>query len=261
MSSILDRPVAVRSIGTRAHAASGPAPAPSQPRRSAGSTRSRLAPRRPREDHVILFATFALVGIGVLEVFSSSAMNFLNTPAGPYATGVRQLLYALIGIGAMLLLSELDYRIWRRLALPGLGVAIALLIAVVLPGVVTDRDLNRSLVLGPISIHAAEVAKLALVLFLADHLSRRGHALDDARGTLLPALLALSVCAGLVLVEPDLGTAVVIGLTGFTLLFVGGLPLRWLFPLGLAGALLGAASIALRSYQSARLVGFLDRMW
>mgnify|MGYP003335497269 FL=1 len=151
-----------------------------------------------------------------------------------------------------------SYRVWRRLATPAIVVAIGMLVAVLLPFVTTDRNLNRALVVGPATVHAAEFAKLAIVLYLADLLSRRGHALDDFRGTILPAGGAIVLCAGLIILEPDLGTAVVVGVTGFSMLFVGGLPLRWLIPAGIGAALLGLASIALRSYQSARLGGFLD---
>ena len=258
MTSIVERPASIRTIGARPHLASGPAPATAGGRRASGRLGSRLLPLRPPEDRLILFSALALVGIGVLEVFSSSAMNFLNTADGPYGTGGRQLLYALLGIGVMLVISQYDYRVWRRLATPAIFVALGLLFAVLLPFVTTDRNLNRAFVVGPVSVHAAEFAKLALVLYLADLLSRRGHALDDFRGTILPAGGAILLCAGLIMLEPDLGTAVVVGVTGFSMLFVGGLPLRWLVPAGLGAALLGVASIALRSYQSARLGGFLD---
>ena len=158
----------------------------------------------------------------------------------------------------MLVISQYDYRVWRRIATPAIVIAIGLLLAVLLPFVTTDRNLNRAVVVGPVSVHAAEFAKLALVLYLADLLSRRGHALDDFRGTALPAGGAILLCTGLIMLEPDLGTAVVVGATGFSMLFVGGLPLRWLVPAGLCAALLGVVSIAVRSYQSARLGGFLD---
>ena len=258
MTSIVERPASVRTIGARPHRASGQAPAMAGGRRASGRLGSRLLPHRPPEDRLILFSALALVGIGVLEVFSASAMNFLKTADGPYGTGGRQLLYALLGIGVMLFTSQYDYRIWRRLATPAIIAALGLLIAVLLPFVTTDRNLNRAFVVGPVSVHAAEFAKLALVLYLANLLSRRGHALDDFRGMILPAGGAILLCAGLIMLEPDLGTAVVVGVTGFSMLFVGGLPLRWLVPAGLGAALLGVASIALRSYQSARLGGFLD---
>jgi cell division protein FtsW len=258
MTSIVERPASIRTIGVRPHIATGATPVAEGGRRAAGRLASRLSPLRPPEDRLILFSALALVGIGVLEVFSASAMNFLNTPDGPYGTGSRQLLYALLGIGVMLVVSQYDYRVWRRLAAPSILVALALLVAVLLPFVATDRNLNRAIVVGPMTIHAAEFAKLALVLYLSDVLSRRGHALDDFRGTILPAGGAILLCAGLIMLEPDLGTAVVVGVTGFSMLFVGGLPLRWLVPAGLGAALLDLASIALRSYQSARLGGFLD---
>ncbi len=180
-----------------------------------------LRVQRPPEDQWILLPALFLVALGVLMVFSSSALNSLAATDDPYFMGWRQALFAACGLGAMALLSQWDYRRWRSLSTPLLLVAFGLLCAVmVLP---TEQGLRRALTVGPISIHAAEVAKLALVLFLADFLSRRGHALAE-QSTLLPALLAIGLSFGLVLVEPDLGTATVMAGVGFAVFFTAGAP-------------------------------------
>ena len=188
-------------------------------------------------------------------VFSSSALNSLATNNDPYFMGWKQALFAGCGLGAMALLSQLDYRRWRSLSLPFLFLAIGLLCAVmVLP---TEQGFHRAISVGPISIHAAEVAKLALVLFLADFLSRRGHALAEPR-TLVPALAAIALCFALVLIEPDLGTATVVAGVGFAVFFSAGVPLRWVVGPALVAVALGVIGISLREYQAARLVNWFD---
>jgi cell division protein FtsW len=201
-------------------------------------------------------AVAALVCIGVLMVFSASALNSLQRTDDAFALGFRQLFYVGVGGAALLAVSLVDYRRWRIVATPFLGVAIVLLVAVLMPGVPTERGLKRSLTVGPLSIHAAEVAKLALIVFLASHLSQRGHRLDDRNGTFVPAAAAIGTVLLLVLVEPDLGTAVVVGGIGFVVLFASGLPLRWVAGAGAAAAASAGVGIALRSYQAARLGGF-----
>jgi cell division protein FtsW len=122
----------------------------------------------------ILFPAVVLVGIGVLMVFSASAMNSLIKTNDAYGAGGKQLFYAIIGFAFLYTLSAADYRRWRSFAPLAMIISIALLIAVMIPGVPTEAGLRRSLSVGPISIHAAEAAKFSLIIFLADFLARRG---------------------------------------------------------------------------------------
>ena len=213
---------------------------------------------RPAEDKAILFPALVLVGIGVLMVFSASAMNSLIKSNDAYSAGGRQLIYALTGGAVMYMLSLVDYRRLRPLAPAAMLVSLALLIVVLVPGVPTESGLNRSLSIGPISIHAAEAAKLSLILFLADVLARRGREIGRSTESMLVPLLAIVLSVGLVLVEPDLGTAGILGTIGLSLLFVAGLPLRWIVALGTLVAALAAAVMFMNPYQAARLGGFGD---
>ena len=231
------------------------------PQRS-GSTRQRIASalriERPGEDKVILFPAVVLVGIGVLMVFSASAMNSLIKTNDAYGAGGKQLFYAIIGLAVMYFLSAADYRRWRSIAPLAMIASIALLIAVMIPGVPTEAGLRRSLSVGPISIHAAEAAKFSLILFLADFLARRGNEIGKTFETMLSPLLAIALSVVLVLAEPDLGTASILGLIGFSLLFVAGVPLRWVLAPGLAAAGLAVILMLANGYQAARLGGFSD---
>ena len=254
MSRLVRQPGVTRTPGARP--ASGGAP------QRGGSARQRIASalrvERPGEDMAILFPAVVLVGIGVLMVFSASAMNSLMKSNDAYGAGGKQLVYAIIGACFMYIFSATDYRRWRSLAPFAMLTAIALLIAVLIPGVPTEAGLRRSLSVGPISIHAAEAAKFALILFLADLLARRGHEIGKTFETMLAPLLAIGLSVLLVLVEPDLGTASILGLIGFSLLFVAGVPLRWVLAPGIGAAAVAIALMFTNGYQAARLGGFSD---
>ncbi|MFM8176800.1 MAG: FtsW/RodA/SpoVE family cell cycle protein [Candidatus Limnocylindrus sp.] len=154
-------------------------------------------------------------------------------------------------------MSSTDYRRWRTFATPALLGSIALLILVLIPGVPTEQGLRRSLSVGPISVHAAEVAKLALTLFLANFFANRGHLMAH-ESTLYPALVAIAGTFFLVLIAPDLGTAAVVAGIGFALFFTAGAPLRWVFGTALMAVAVSVIGIANRSYQAARLNNWLD---
>ncbi len=254
MSRLVRQAGATRTSGAR--------PASGGAQQRGGSARQRIASalriERPGEDKAILFPAVVLVGIGVLMVFSSSAMNSLLKTNDAYGPGVKQLTYAIIGFTLMYIFSVTDYRRWRPFAPIAMIASIALLIVVLIPGVPTEAGLRRSLSVGPISIHAAEAAKFALVLFLADFLARRGHDIGKTFESMVTPLLAIALSVGLVLVEPDLGTSSIVGLIGFSLLFVAGVPLRWVLVPGLSAAAVAIALIFVNEYQAARLGGFSD---
>ena len=254
MSRLVRQPGVTRTPGARLVSGGSP--------RQSGSTRQRIVSalrvERPGEDKAILFPAVVLVGIGVLMVFSATAMNSLIKTNDAYGAGGKQLGYAVIGLAVMYFLSAADYRRWRSIAPLAMLVSIALLIAVLIPGVPTEAGLRRSLSIGPVSIHAAEAAKLSLILFLADLLARRGHEIGKSFESMLSPLLAIVLSVVLVLVEPDLGTASILGLIGFSLLFVAGVPLRWVLAPGLAAVGLAVTLMFVNGYQAARLGGFSD---
>jgi cell division protein FtsW len=227
-----------------------------------GSARQRIASAlrimRPDEDKAILLPVSILVGIGILMVFSASAMNSLIKSDDAYDLGVKQLTYAIFGFGCLYTLSAIDYRRWRPFAPVAMLISMALLILVLIPGVPTEAGLRRSLSIGSISIHAAEAAKFSLILFLADFLARRGHEIGKSAEAVFAPLVAIILSVLLVLVEPDLGTASIVGLIGFSLLFVGGVPLRWVVGPGLAASAVAIVLMFVNGYQAARLGGFSD---
>jgi cell division protein FtsW len=218
---------------------------------------------RHEPEYGILVATIALAAIGILMVYSSSAMKAYLQRDDTFATVGPQIVWAALGIAAMLFTMRLDYRLLRLVSVPMLGVALVFLVVVLLPpiGPITPRIVGGSarwLQIGPLpSVHPAEFAKLAVVVYLAGWLAQRGTRVRSFFGGTVPFLLLVAPIVGLVLLEPDLGTSSVLAFTAFTMFFVAGARL-----LHLAGLVAAAVPVVvlmfLQGYQMDRIRAWLD---
>jgi cell division protein FtsW len=223
-------------------------------KRAATLARDRHAP-----DHTIMVATVALTSIGILMVYSSSAMKAFLRTSDTLSIVAPQIMWALVGIVVMLVIARIDYR-WLRLAsVPMYIAAIALLVLVFVPefNIVVGGS-ARWLKIGPLpAVHPAEFAKLALVVYLAHWCARRGTRIGSLLGGTVPFLLILVPIVTLVFREPDLGTSMVLAATGFLMFFVAGANVIHFGTLLLAA---GSAIIlvGLRGYQLERIRAWLD---
>src|SRR6185436_11514723 len=120
------------------------------------------------------------------------------------------------------------------------------------------NDVHRWLRLGALSFQPAELAKLAMVLFLAYHLERRGERINDFLPSLFPALLLLGWFAFLIFIQPDLGSAATLVLVGGVMLFLAGVRLRYFLTLGLLALPLLYQAVFSASYRQARIIAYLD---
>ncbi len=178
-------------------------------------------------DKWLFGSTLLLVVIGVVMVFSASAVMAGERFGSPYHFLFRQLGWALAGLAAMAALMNIHYRRWKH---PGvvftlLGVTTLLLVAVFF----LDRAHNthRWIRMGAMSFQPSELAKPALILFLAFFLADRAKAMADWRHTLLPALIPAALFTILIVFQPDLGTALVcLGITA-AILYIAGMRLRY----------------------------------
>ena len=217
-----------------------------------------LQRERHQPDYLILVVVIALSAIGILMVFSSSAMRGYLTDDDPFATVGPQIQWAVLGIVAMLVLMRVDYRYLRLVSVPFLAVAVGLLVLVFVPefNIVVGGS-ARWLKIGPLpAIHPAEIAKLAMVVYLAHWFARRGTKVRGFWGGTVPFLIILGPIAALILREPDLGTTSVIVLTGFTMFFLAGANAFHLATMAAAGAF--AVLVGLRGYQTERIRTWLD---
>ena len=210
-------------------------------------------------DLMLLSVILALLGIGLAMVYSASGIKALDAQDDPRYFLVQQSEWVAIGLAAMLVVARIDYHRYRRLALPGLAIAIALLAVVLVPGIGTrvggaSRWLRVSSFAG---LQPAELAKLALVLYLAFWLAAK-RALVGRWSVTVPFVAVLTIVAALVIAEPDLGTAIVMVAIGLAMYFVAGARLVEFAALGGLATICVAAVAVVQPYRLLRLVTFLD---
>jgi cell division protein FtsW len=230
------------------------------PRRRTGNGREDLLRReRHGPDFSIVIAVFSLAAMGILMVYSSSAMRAYVQQDDTLAIVGPQILWAALGVLTMLVVMRIDYRVLRLFSLPGYVVAVVLLALVFVPSLnKVVGGSARWLVLGPLpAIHPAEIAKLALVVYLAHWMASRGTRIAGLRSGTIPFLLITVPVVALVFREPDLGTTTVIAATAFVMFFVAGARLWQFGALGILGVL-AAIVVGLREYQLQRIRTFLD---
>lgn len=207
-----------------------------------------------------LFAALALLGFGIVMVFSASSVEALADYHNAYYYLERQVIWAGLGLVGMVYLMRLDYHQWRAWAIPLFGLTLLLLVAVLLPGV--GRVVNGSrrwLGVSSLGFQPSELSKLSLVLLFAVTLTRtKPQRLRDIRRGLLPHLLVLIIAFALILGEPDLGTAIALAGTAAVMFFVGGIPWWQLAEVGGVGIPAVLAAIFLSPYRRDRFLAFLD---
>ncbi len=197
---------------------------------------------------------------GLVMVLSASSVTSLyQLDASPYFQFQRQLMWAALGAVSFLVTSRLDYRLLQRVAGPFLVLSMLLLVAVLIPGV--GRNINGSsrwLGVGPVVFQPAEFAKLALIMFVADLLTRRAKQMDRSDLTIRPVLVVLAILGGLLLLQPKLGTPIVLASVAFMMLFVAGARIDHLMGWATVGAALATFFAYSAPYRRDRILAFLD---
>ena len=220
--------------------------------------------RRSDTDRWLFGVTLVLCLLGAVMIFSASAVTAQNQYGHSYIFVVRQIAWLVIGLIGMFALMRLDYHRLREPAVVYSALCLVILLLVGAFFLDKSHATHRWIKLGPVNIQPSELAKLAVILYLAWFLDlRRRTAISleftkqDFLQTLLPAVAPILVCVALILAQPDLGTSVDIVLIMAAILFVAGLSWKWL-AVGVATALpLLVLSITHVSYRQARLMAFL----
>jgi cell division protein FtsW len=218
-----------------------------------------LQRERHQPDYLILVVVVALSAIGILMVYSSSAMRGYLVQDDTFATVGPQIQWALLGVVAMVAMMRVDYRYLRLASVPFLAISVALLCLVFVDqlNIVVGGSARWLKLPGLPAIHPAEIAKLALVIYLAHWFAKRGTKIHGFWSGTVPFLIILTPILVLVFREPDLGTTTVIALTGFLMFFVAGANLIHFMTL-VGGAFLAAIMVGLRGYQMERIRTWLD---
>jgi cell division protein FtsW len=215
--------------------------------------------KRVGVDKWLFFTTLSLVVIGLAMVFSASAVMAQERFGSPYTYLGKQALWAVLGVLAMVVLMRVDYRRYnsKKFIYVIMGITLLLLLAVfAVPG---SHATHRWIRFGPLNtFQPSEIAKPVLALYLAWFLSTRLNSMKDWKHTLLPAVVPAFVFLGLIVKEPDLGTAIVLfGLTVLTLLLAG---MQWRYVLGIFAAVtpVVVALLIFVPWRLARMKVFLN---
>lgn len=208
-------------------------------------------------DPILLGLVIALIAFGVVMVFSASAVFASQTYHEGHRFLIRQALFAAVSIPVMLLVSRIDYHRLRPLTYPAVIATVALFVATMAFGR-SAGGATRWIRIGPVDIQAAEVAKLAIILFLAYSLSKKAEQIRTFKIGVLPHLIVMALFALFCILQPDLGSAMMIGLITFLMLFAAGARLGPILGTLLGLALAAGAAIALSPWRRARIEAFLD---
>jgi cell division protein FtsW len=214
--------------------------------------------RKLQSDRWLFMATFALICVSVVMVYSASALVAFERYQQPYLFVTKQVLWAGLGIALLSLIMRVDYRTYRNETFVWTLLAV---VAVLLVAVLFSRPINgtrRWFGIGGFGIQPSELAKLAVVLFTALILERRMHRVNEVSYALLPIGIVVGVACGLIMVQPDFGTALSLVAIAGVMVFAAGLSYRYLVGTALVIAPLLYIVVMSAGYRRRRLFAFLD---
>jgi cell division protein FtsW len=237
------------------------------PTRSGGSDRVESGPprtpplQRPLASYYLMLGSAGLLlFIGLVMVFSASNVRSYATYGSSSTIAINQAMYIALGLPMAIAASRMPVRFWRWIAYPALLGVVVLLVLVLVPGVGRNVDgATRWIPLpGGLNLQPSELAKLALALWGADLLARKHRLLGDWRHLLIPLVPVAFLLAGLIMLEPDMGTTMALLAVLVSLLWIAGTPLRYFA--GFMGALVVASAFlaVAEPYRMARVTAFLD---
>ena len=214
--------------------------------------------RKLKSDKLLFIATLLLVCTGVVMVYSASAVMAMERFQSPYLFLVKQLAWAVMGLALMPIVMRIDYRNYRQpLVIWTVLVVVGLALVAVLFGPRVNGA-TRWLGVGPFGVQPSELAKIAVIIFMAALLERRMERIDELGYSLLPIAVVLGAVVGLVLAEPDLGTAVCIVMIAAVMVFTAGISYRYVIGLLLAALPAAYFLIMTSAYRRRRVMAFLD---
>lgn len=209
-------------------------------------------------DLTLLLCVVILVFVGVMMVFSSSYYYAMAIWENKFFFLKKELFWVAAGFVSMFITMNVDYHKWRRFAWPLLILSIGLLVLLFTPLGIKINGARRWLDIGPTTLMPSEVAKFAVIVFVSDLLVKRRRYLHLFKEGLLPFLGLIVLYAGLIVLQPNLSTAITISLLIVTMIFVGGVRIRHLLSLGALGVGAIGLAILVSPYRMRRFTTFLD---
>lgn len=208
-------------------------------------------------DTVLWWIILILLGFGLIMVYSASAPIAQHETGNPFFFAERQGLYVILAAAVLYYFSHIDLDFWERMTFPLMGISLVALMMVFLPVIgVSVNGSHRWINFIIVRLQPSELLKFALLLFLARYVVRKGELLGKFKEGLWPIFVVLGLLGLLLMLQPDFGSfAVVVLLTG-VILFLGGLPIRYVLFAGiLSGSILGIFAVS-APYRLARITAF-----
>ncbi len=207
----------------------------------------------------LFLSVIALVLLGLVMALSATAAPSLSGTDSAWSLFKNQAMWLGVGVFALLVLLRVDYHLWRRLAPMGIGASLVLLALTAVPSIgLSANGARRWLGAGPVVFQPSELAKIAFIVFVADLLSRSDRSMEDVRATLQPVLALTAGLAVLLMLQPHLGTTLVIAGVALTMLYFAGARLSHLMVAAVLGAAAATMMVAYSPWRRDRMLGFLD---
>jgi cell division protein FtsW len=206
---------------------------------------------------ILLAAVGVLLVIGMGETMSASSIRGLADAQDRFFYFKRQLIGLGVGLAVAILASRIPYRVYRNLAKPFYFTSVAMLVVVLVSGIVSHGS-RRWLDLGLVTFQPSEISKLAVVIALAALMERKGKLLSQSAHFAGPVVLTLGLTGGLIMLEPDLGTTLVVAAAGLAVMLVSQAPFRFVVLLCATAALVGLLLSMTEGYRMDRIDSFLD---
>lgn len=209
-------------------------------------------------DNLLLLTVLMMTGLGLVMIYSTSSI-FAEDRYGQSGFFLeRQLVAAGVGMIAMWLAMHINYEVYRKLALPFLLLSLILLILVLIPGISPIRGSKRWITWQGFSFQPSELAKLAMIIFLAHSLARKQEKIKNFQKGFLPYLVVAGIVIGLIFIEPDFGGALNLAILVFLMLFAAGTRISYLLGAGVVSAPIVFYLLASEEYRWQRIITFLN---
>ena len=210
-------------------------------------------------DLPFLIYVFCFLAIGLVMICSASYVSAYYNHGDSFYYVKKQLLWTAIGLVLMFGVSRIDYRFWRKMIIVILPVALVLVIIVLIPGIGIERDdARRWLGVSSLTFEPSEIAKLAIIIFMANYITVNYKKMKRFKDGFFPAFMVLIIFTGLVAVETHISGAILILSIGIIMLFVGGSSLKLMGGMGLVGVGGIASLIMFTDYAKRRLTSWLN---
>lgn len=207
----------------------------------------------------LLIVSFVLITFGIIMIYSSSNIWALYKFNDAFKYVKHQLLFFMIGLILIYLISKIDYKFYYKNANKIFLICLILLILVLIPGIGSIRNGSRSWFgIGSFGIQPSEFTKIGIIILTSKYLEKSNKFIKDIKKGVLPILFVLFLTFGLIMLQPDFGTGMIIVISVLAILFIAGVNIKFFLGLGILGVFGIIALIVVAPYRMARITSYLD---